>query len=255
MQLQRANLLELQDVEYRRTMEDEDPEEWAVVKLKFTGFARVGEVLGPQRRAELADADDNLARLQQYLDRERCVGRILRDLYGGDAQHVCCGCRWCRSHGYPRLSVPGPDWELTGDLPRFSFVLNGPTPTARGGEEFAHLLRGCIEERGVRRFAALTSVRDRLHPILLHLFPYRLELFRFDDLDLEPPFLVRPDEAVVVFHFDRVLASALRRPYGAVVHHVFGRGITLTEARYSLPAGATPMRVYENADQWLQGRE
>ncbi len=253
LQLLRAGKLELRDVEYRYEEEDADPSEWVEVKILFQPDSpHVGASVTEQRDEELRSLARGFEQMEAYLSGQRCIGRILRNLYGENTQYVCGGCRHCRLQ--PRLSgmCPALDFEPhhLRPCPRYRLVGGCPDPVTPPSErDFLSLVRRCIEDKGIRRFAADHSVWERLLPLFGQLFPQRPRPYRLDDLELEPPFDVLSGETVAVFHFGGLSERGARFGRAAEVVHLLGAGVAHRPIRYLTPC--LEGWVHAHYEQWL----
>jgi ATP-dependent DNA helicase RecQ len=247
MQLKRAGLLELRDVEYRHATDDTDPEEWVVVQLGFNPLTpSIGQLIEAQRSEELRQAGVGIDVVAEYLQGERCLGRLLKDLYGGEARVVCSACPACRRRGRHRSTIPRPDWDAPQGACRSSVVLYGPNANTQP-DLLADLMRRCVD-LGVRRFAVGQSGWSPVMAILPKLFPYRFEWFRLDDLDATPPFLVEPSERLVVLHVGRIHPHGIRLTCGAEVFHVLDSSSTFAD----VPREVRVVDVFNTVERWLQ---
>ena len=247
MQLERAGLLQLCNLEYRPGDADEDPEEWIEVRLNFDPHSSsVGQLIESQRQDELRVAGRGLGEVSKYLRGERCLGRLLRDLYGDETLVVCGACPACRRRGSRRTEVPVPDWDEPRGSARRSIILQSPDPT-RQSHDLTDLLRRCVEF-GIRRFAVDQSTKRHFVAILPTLFPSRQESYRLDDLDAEPPFLVQPDERLVVFHIGQVHIRGIRLTCGSAIFHVLDQRLTLADVLREV-ANAD---IFSSPDHWMQ---
>ena len=239
--------MELRDVEYRHATDDTDPEEWVVVQLRFNPHTTsIGQLIEAQRTEELRQAGNGIDVVAEYLKGERCLGRLLRDLYGGDTRVVCSACPACRGRGRNRSTIPRADWDAPQGRCRNSVVLYGPNANTQSGL-LADLMRRCVD-LGVRRFAVGQSGWSPVMAILPTLFPYRFEWFRLDDLDATPPFLVAPSERLVVLHVGRVHPHGIRLTCGAEVFHVLDSSSTFAD----VPREVRVIDVFNTVERWLQ---
>jgi ATP-dependent DNA helicase RecQ len=253
LQLLRAGKLELRDVEYRYEQEDADPTEWVEVKIHFPPDSpHVGVSVTEQRQEELRALARGFEQMDAYLRGDRCIGRILRSLYGENTQYVCGGCRFCRRDERPAGICPLLEFDLH-DLPRcphYRVVGGCPDPSRPAEErEFLRLLRRLIEEKGIRRFAAEHALWERLMPLLSQLFPQRPRPLRLDDLDAEPAFDVLPGETIAVFHFGGLSERGGRFGRAAEVVHLLGEGVAQRPIRFLTPCAEG--WVHAHYEQWL----
>lgn len=259
LQLKRAGKIELLDARYDPGEDgDSDPTEWVEVQLQSL-FApespKVGESIADQRNEEIANSRRGLDQIDAYLQSSRCISRTLRDLYGDDTRRVCGGCRWCRREGRPAGLLPRTEFEVAsqGDVaPRIVIVQNCPAPDGARSRSFAGVLRRCIEQKGIHRFAAASATLNTILPIFATAFAYRGEpRYRVDAAEREQPFVLSPNERIVVFHFGEILPSAAELDRGGEVIHLLGRGLSFQDIRYRLPKRCTNPDFYADVEQWL----
>jgi len=253
LQLLRAGKLELRDVEYRYEEADADPTEWVEVKILFQPDSpHVGASVTEQRQEEVRALNRGFEQMANYLRGDRCIGRILRKLYGENTQYVCGGCRYCRLEKRPPGVCPLLEFDLheLPRCPRYRVVGGCPDPGRPAEErEFLRLIRRCIEEKGIRRFAADHPVWERLLPVFAQLFPQRPHPYRLDDLDAEPAFDVLPGETVAVFHLGALSERGARFGRAAEVVHLLGEGVAQRQIRFLTPCAEG--WVHAHYEQWL----
>lgn len=263
LQLRRARKIELLNARYDAGEGgDSDPTEWVEVQL-LSRFApqspRVGESIAEQRKEETANSRRGLEQIYKYLHSSRCISRTLRDLYGNDTRRVCGGCRWCRNEGRPAGLLPRTEFEValqTDVVPRVAVVPNCPAPDGAFSRAFLRVLRRCIEEKGVHRFAAANATLNIILPIFRTAFAYRREpRYRIDDIDRDQPFALSPNERIIVFHFGEIIPTAAQFARGLEVIHLLGRGLSFQDIRYRLPQRCTNPDFYADVEQWLMRSE
>ena len=121
LQLHRAQLIELLDLKLEKGEgSEEDPREWATVKVKFSPTThQLGDKMSSQRNRELRYFQEGFKQLEELLLPNKCVSRSLRKIYDIPLQQrVCGGCRFCRANKQkpevcPLLRVP--ENECPGD--------------------------------------------------------------------------------------------------------------------------------------------
>jgi ATP-dependent DNA helicase RecQ len=253
LQLLRAGKVELRDVEYRYEEEDSDPSEWVEVKIHFQPESpRVGESIAEQREEELDAIARGFEHMENYLRSERCIGRTLRKLFGENTQYVCGGCRFCRGDNRPQGVCPPLEFDVheLPACPRYRVVAGLPDPFhATGEREFLRLIRRCVEEKAIRRFAASHVVWERLLPIFSKLFLQRAVAYRLDDLDADPQFDVLPGEAVAILHLGQLSERGARFGRASEVLHFLGAGISQGPIRFLSPCGEG--WTHSHYEQWL----
>jgi ATP-dependent DNA helicase RecQ len=259
LQLRRAQKIDLLNARYDAAEdEDSDPTEWVEVQLK-TGFApdspRVGDSITEQRNEELANSRLGLDQIDAYHQSSRCISRILRTLYGDGTRRVCGGCRWCRREGRPAGLLPRVEFEVVAQrdvAPRIAIVENCPAPDASHSRDLAGVVRRCIEQKGIHRFAAANTVFTSLFPVVTSAFAYRGDQhYRLDDVDRKQPFLLNRNEQIVVFHFGEIEPSAAGLDRGGQVVHLLGKGLSFQDIRYQLPKRCTNPNFYADIEQWF----
>ena len=253
LQLLRAGKLELRDVEYRYEEEDADPTEWVEAKVLFQPESpHVGPASRTSGRKSSAPCNRGFEQMDNYLRGDCCIGRILRRLYGENTQYVCGGCRYCRLEERLPGICPVLEYDLQEHprCPRYRVVGGCPDPARPAEErEFLRLVRRCIEEKGIRRFAANHTVWDRLMPLFAQLFPQWPYPYRLDDLDAEPAFDVLPGEMVAVFHLGALSERGARFGRAEEVVHLLGEGVAQCQIRFLSPCAEG--WVHAHYEQWL----
>jgi ATP-dependent DNA helicase RecQ len=259
LQLRRARKIDLLNARYEADeSEDSDPTEWIEVQLR-SGFSPdspyVGESITEQRDEEIANSRRGLEQIDGYLRSDRCVSRILRDLYGSDTRRVCGGCRWCRQEGRPAGMLPRVEFEIPSQIgigPKIVIVENCPSPSGSSSRAFMGMIRRCIEQKGIRRFAASGESRNAILPIFDGAFAYRGEQrYRIDNMDREQPFALEAKERLIVFHFGKVAPNAATLNHGGEIVHLLGNGLSFQNIRYQLPNRCTSPEFYPDIEQWL----
>jgi ATP-dependent DNA helicase RecQ len=263
LQLHRAGLLRLRDVEYiYPDSEDDDPQEWIEVELlNFQPDSpRIGDSVDTQRRQELAEVARGLEFVRTYLKGEQCVAAVLRRLYGPATQRTCSGCRHSRVVRERLRECPPLDWSRPAAPrpPRVTLVANWPDPAAGAASEMAwlKLLRRCLVETQVRRFAgppddiaALLVLFDRVWADLAvhQRVPYRL-----DPLEAPQPFDVLPGERLLAFHHAALVAAATELHGGAEIVHCLTEAVPYQQVRYALEGqGHADVGFFSTPEQWL----
>lgn len=232
VQLHRAKLIELLDVTREQSeSSDEDPEEWAEVRVAFPPDARnLGERASAMRALEIANFTRGFDQLDELLDGTKCVGRIIQKLYGMESdQRVCGGCPNCRVRDFspgtcPPLRFPETHSNATAH-PCIS-VSNWPDPfqPALRGDFFA-FFNLLLTRKQLRRFFVperrfdelLTLFRSELPSNSLDL--YRVDFLR-DDVTRNTT-AGEPSERFVFLHIGMISQSAI----------VFARGRSAVHLR------------------------
>ena len=257
LQLKRAGLLELLDVEYSSSEEEDDAQEWITVKLNFTPLSReVGAMVEPQRKAELAEIFTGLQQMNACLSAEKCTGRLLRGLYGSDTHKVCGGCRFCRRNG--RDPDPCPDLHvepLPPSTPLVKMVAGAPNPFRSDKEKagFLKLIRRCLGAKSIRRFACsrdelcgLTSLFEEAAASGI-IPPYRLDAF-----DPERLLMVYADESVVFFHIGHLTQDAFEFRGGREVVHLICEGLHYLDTNRRFPLESKGAQLEPVYEYWLR---
>ncbi|WP_437310796.1 DEAD/DEAH box helicase [Sorangium sp. So ce388] len=188
----------------------------------------VGEFVREQRGEELRILREGNVQMDQILRGDRCIGRILRDVYGRSSTHpVCGGCPACRRNR--RATVPCPPLPLpepAAAAPTFTVITNAPDAMrSMDRHEWTRMFRALIR-KGIRRFMCAETDHQALLELCNDADPDRIYMYRLDALgDTETPFLVSPEETVVALHVDRVLDRALAFRICRSIIHVLGRRV------------------------------
>ena len=258
LQLRRARKIDLLNVRYVTEGEDSEPTEWVEVRLQ-SGFSpdspKVGESIAEQRDEEIANSHRGLKQLEAYLRSQKCISRILRNLYGEGTRRVCGGCRWCRRERRPTGMLRQVEFEVAAKsdvAPRVTVVENCPAPDGERPRAFVGVIRRCVEHKGIRRFGAPCETCATLLPLFASAFSYRGEQqYRLDDVQSEQPFVLRSDERIVAFHFGEVSREAAQLNRGSEIIHVLGDGLTFQDVRYHLPKRCANLVFHPDVEHWL----
>ena len=256
LQLKRAGLLEILDLEYRQAEDGEEPSEWISVKLAFNPTSRdLGAKIKPQRDAELADIYAGLDQMKAFLKANKCAARFFRELYGAETLLTCGGCSFCRRNGRypspcPNLAVEAP----AGGNPSKRIVAGFPDPSSsdRSRAEFIKLIRRCVSEKDIRRFVCGGDNLGRLMELFDRAFGSdSFYFYRVDTLDQDHPLRIFEDETVCFFHMDELNHRASEICSGKQVIHLIRNGISYMDAngRYFLESGGAVLELYEH---WLR---
>jgi len=222
VQLHRAGLLDLLDISRRRTESDnEDPEEWAEVRVKFPPHARdLGQRASEMRERELENFRKGFNQLDKLLAGDQCVARIIQKLYGmTPEQRACGGCPSCRQKGLPAEECP-------------RLLFSGPPPSGQDGvsvanwpdpfrpdqrHDFFMLFTVLVTRKLLRRFLVPERYFGKLIALFRsHVPSNRPELYRIDPIRTNPDFQARAEfiggetsETLVVFHCGSTCAQAI----------------------------------------------
>ncbi len=254
LQLLRAGKLEVLDVEYRKDEESGDSIEWVTVKVRFSPTAHdIGASIAEQREQEMKAAAEGLKQMQNYLEGQRAICKILRKLY--DARHrVCGGCRACRQEARPYVSRVELEFDIeSSSLPLCKIVSDCPDPFQPKGETtFRLLLRRMVGQKRLRRFACAVAYHDPLMKVFARAFsPTEGTLYRLDALNDERPFDLRHDEPIVFFHFKELNHQAVSFDRGSEVVHLIAAGVNYIDASGRYPNEARGCRIYPSPDLWV----
>jgi len=260
VQLHRAKLIELLDVIREQSeSKDEDPEEWAEVRVAFPPDARdLGERASAMRAREIANFTRGFDQLDELLDGTNCVGRIIQKLYGMESdQRVCGGCQRCRTMEFrPGNCSPLRFPETHGNTHRCVSVANWPDPfqAAQRGDFFA-FFDLLLTRKQLRR----VFVPERRFDELLALFHSELpsnspERYRVDPVRDDPTRNVtaaEPSEIFVFLHIGEISQPAV----------AFARGRSTVHLRCGFSDALDPdgrdilvheeAHTYHNAEAWL----
>jgi len=262
LQLKRAGLIDLLDIEYTSPEKDDDDDddeakEWITIRLHFGPHSKeVGTSVETQRKAELIEISKGLQQMHACLSAERCTGRLFKVLYGNDTLKVCGSCRFCRQNG--RLPDLCPDLQiepLPPSAPSIKIVIGAPNPFRSDREKsgFLKLIRRCLGEKYIRRFVCNCNEHHGVNQFFAEATatgnppPYRL-----DSLNSEHPLRVYDDEAVVFFHIVSLTREVFEFRGGRDVVHLICEGLHYLDIYDRFPLefkGAVLEPVYEN---WLR---
>jgi len=253
LQLLRAGLLEIRDIEYRAEEEGIAPSEWVTVKVKFPPAAYdVGQRIALQREAEMEIAGEGLKQMQAYLDGERSICKILRRLYKS-GQHVCGGCKDCRVEGRSFDACPKLDFEVQStSLPACKVVINCPNPLSKKGVvSFKQLLRTMVRHKQLSRFACDPAHYETIMSVFASAFSSNDDLrYRLDSLRDDAPFDVQPHETIVFFHLDKLNQRSLDFKRGKEIVHLIAEDVSYLDANKRYPNEALGCRFYAGPEYW-----
>lgn len=218
LQLDRAGFIEFIDLEYRRPeTPDDDPEEWAIVKVKFQPHTRrLGELVKAQRDDEVIYFRTGLAKVGEFLTSEKCASLVLGRLYGiSSVQRSCPGCPYCRS----QFRRP-PDCELL-EFPesqthpsnfRSELVEGFPIPVAGNAERVSFIegISHCVTSKGLRQFHCTSQYFELVLSCFKEAFPKNTtELHRIDSVAKNSKLSSASSLPVVFLHIATVSNEAL----------------------------------------------
>jgi ATP-dependent DNA helicase RecQ len=226
LQLERALLLDLLDLELRDApVADDDPEEWAVVRVKFPpGTPKIGELITPQREEELAHFRNGFEKLNGLLSGQKCASRVIGDLYNfASHQRACPGCSYCRARN--RQPLPCEPLDFPEALPH---PLNAPselieacpsplTPSTRS--DFIDLISRCAHDKKLRQYFCPTETFASVLTCFKDAFPANAPtLNRVDSLSVLSKVSSAASFPLTFLHISSVSsqALALARPFPAV---------------------------------------
>ncbi len=252
LQLKRAGLLDILDIEYRPSEYDEEPTEWVSVKLNFNPTLRnLGDKIKPQRNAELSEINVALNQMKAFLTEKRCAARYFKELYGPETVSVCGGCGFCRRN--QRSPGPCPNLTLpssTASNPQIRVVTGIPDPfrSDRNKSEFVKLIRRCVGEKHIQRYVC---VNDDLQS-LMELFRTAVgsdssPLYRVDAWFPAFPLNVYVDETICFFHMNGLDRRASEMRCGKRIIHLIRDGLSCMDGhgRYFLEPQGAVLELYE----------
>jgi ATP-dependent DNA helicase RecQ len=159
LQLFRADLLELLDIQQRKPSEDDDErEEWAIARIKFPpSTPALADKIADQRKDEVLHFQQGLELFDAFLDKKRCAARQFADLYRiPDTQRACSGCPRCREKGHaPAQGSPleTPTVQPPAVRPTTHMVENFPSPLGHSERpEFTNAIFRAVTQKGLRHF-------------------------------------------------------------------------------------------------------
>lgn len=232
LQLERARnprLLEFIDLEFRRPdSADDDPEEWAIVKIHFPPYTpNLGAMIEIQRNEEATCFRGGLAQLDEFLEGTKCNARIIGKLYDIPGhQRRCPGCPYCRNQPRKPLQCEPLDFPEAPTFPRplRSELVEG-CPTLSGfanRANFVDLVSRCVTTKGLRQFYCPAQHFDAILDCFKEAHPMNtLDLHRLDSIKKESKLSSAATLPPVFFHVGNVSDQAfdLGRPFPSV--HLF----------------------------------
>jgi ATP-dependent DNA helicase RecQ len=164
LQLERADQLALLDLELRDpATADDDPEEWAIVRVKFPpSTPRLAELITRQREEELAHFRGSFENLDRFLSCEKCASRVIGGLYDfAPHQRACPGCSYCRAHDrqpLPCEPLDFPEASLRPQAGPSELIEACPSPlTPSTRPDFIELISRCTNDKGLRQYFCPTE--------------------------------------------------------------------------------------------------
>lgn len=259
LMLERAGLLEFKDLELRRAESpEEDPEEWATVKVHFPPHALdMAARIEDKRAEEKAYFHDGLSKLDDFIEGAKCAARVIGNLYDiSSHQRSCPGCPLCRSQHKLPLDCEPLDFPPIPPYskPIASVLVEGcPQPVGHAGRaDFAEMVSRCVTLKGLRQFHCPDQSFEPILGCFREALPLNsAELHRLDSIRAESKLSSAATLPLVFFHVGNVsnAALALGRPFPSV--HLFcgvqnpcdhnGRHISVNEK----------FRRWPSLDSWI----
>jgi len=257
LQLHRAGLLELLDLRFEPGESvDDDPEEIAQVRLKFPpDTPKLGQLITKVRSEERARFDRGFNQLDNLLEGQRCIARVLAELYEIDpSQRVCGGCPVCRSRGRAAEACPplAVDAGLLG-VHKSEAVINWPDPlNPAQRSNFAHHLRLAVLRKNVRRFLAPAEHFEKTLALLPEAMPSNSpERYRLDPFDHTTVIATPPDETLVFLHLGAISPHAFALAHDRRAVHLCTRGTPMLDADGRGVHVHEQCFLYHSPDAWL----
>lgn len=224
LQLQRAHLLNIEEIGF--TYDEECPTEsdWVRVRPRFAAHSPdIPALIEPFRKRELEQLFDGIDQMCSVFDDQYCLSRHLRAMYGPETVRVCGSCPYCRAADRrytPCAVLPIPPSVAT--QPDLTVVENWPD-LFRGNERSAarELFRSLYIRHNVRRFVCDAGFHSEVIGFISEaLIGGVVRAFRVDALGEEAVnFIVRPNEVVVVLHFGSIIPEAEGLRVGTSIIH------------------------------------
>ena len=188
LQLERAQKLKFLNLELcPAASEDDEPEEWAIVKLDFVPTTpNLAALIETQRHEEAAHFQGGLAKLDELLTGQSCSARVIAGLYGIDStQRTCPGCPHCRREQRTPLDcepLAFPEAEPVA-LKKPSMWVEG-LPSYSGAPNrvrFIDAISRSVTNKSIRQFSCSFEHFEPLRQCFLQAFPASsAELHRLD---------------------------------------------------------------------------
>lgn len=202
------------------------------------------------REEELNALKNGFDQMLVYVQRKRCVGRLLQHMYGGDVIGTCSGCPACRERkrpGFPTPWLPTPVVSVT--QPWRAVIGTVPSPTRGQGprRQFEKLVRR-LAAVGVRRFLCSS---DMYSVVLRSVAAAHGGLYRVDRWDDGHSVHCAPDEALAVLHAGGIDEGMLRLAVGSRVYHLLTVGTPSLDQEGRRPLERDGAAYYPTPDFWL----
>ena len=215
LQLERSGLLEFTDLEFRRSESpDNDPEEWAIVRIKFSPHTpRLGDKIEAQRNEEVAYFRAGLEKLDEFLAGTKCASRVIARLY--DIQQAGCpGCPFCRNQSRVPMDCELLEFpSVPPFVPPFNSELVEGFPVPFGFAERAKFVDGisrCVTGKGLRQFHCPSQHFETVLSCFKDAFPKNTcELHRLDSITQRSKLSSSTGLPTVFFHINAVSHEAL----------------------------------------------
>jgi ATP-dependent DNA helicase RecQ len=225
LQLERAGHLELTDLEFRPASPDDDPEEWAIVKITFPpNTPRLGHMIEAQRNDEVAHFRVGLEKMDAFLEGNACCARVIASLYGIPShQRGCPGCPSCRNRSRLAMDcepLDFPEAPLFARPFRSELVEGCPAPSGFADRSnFVEVVSRCVTSKGLSQFHCPSEHYDRILDCFKEAFPMNTpNLHRIDPITSTSKLSSTASLPAVFFHIGvvRIEALNLGRPFPSV---------------------------------------
>lgn len=256
LQLVRANRIHIHDMTFDSELSKElgEFQEYISLKLK-DGFnpdsPSIGHAIKHERELEAEASSLGFRRLKEYMSSERCISRILKELYGEDTHRSCGGCRWCRKENREPTTAPIFEYSLNGHSGPVRIVEGCDNPRSGNKRGFIRTIRRAFES-GIRRFACSSEE----HGTLLDLFDRSLSrqaLFRLDAIAKDCDFSLLAPEDLLVIHLDKPFRSLVKIGGTASTTHLLCGSLTFMDIRYLLPYSAANPQFFASPSMLFRG--
>lgn len=217
LQLERAELLTFLDLEFRPAASEEDePEEWAIVKLDFAPTAPdLAARIQVQRDEEAEHFRGGLAKLDELLTCQSCSARVIARLYGiASDQRTCPGCTRCRREQRTPLdceSLAFPEVEPV-TIEKSSLWVEG-LPSYSGAANrarFVDAISRSVTSKSIRQFSCADEHFEPLLQCFREAFPANsAELHRLDRIGTGSRISTAASLPLAFLHFGSVDENAI----------------------------------------------
>ena len=257
LQLQRAGLLRFINLEFRppETTAD-DPEEWAIVEIKFPPYSlSLGKQLESERQKELAHFRSGLTKLDDFLLGSKCAARMIGKLY--DIQQPGCpGCPFCRREGRPPSDCEPLRFPETTmyELPFTSELISDfPAPIGLVGRiNFVDAVSRCVTNKQLRQYYCSTDHFETVLNCFKEAFPQNTsELHRIDPIMKGTHISLTKRLPIGFFHIGSVNNTALSMSRGFPSVHFFCGVVNPNDANGRHARVNERLRDWPSLQSWL----